>query len=221
MDAEEAALPEDAQELEEDEFFGGAGGAGAGHRFFGDEGGAEGDKAPRWRTNELYDEDDGAEEHRPPPRAERKSMGTPRGAQRSPHGRDAAAAGKGGGRDAAAGQQGKRRHSGDGGRDGAPPGKRPRPDAAAERQPRQQASWAEAGPSQRRGWGGGGAHKAPHAAKPMLPHKAAPLRIPASAAAPKSAQAQPRPAPTPAPKPEAKQPLRSRAEGGRKRRPKK
>jgi hypothetical protein len=53
-----------------------------------------------------------------------------------------------------------------------------------------------------------------------MPHKAAPLRIPASAAAPKQhAPAPPRPAPPP--KPEAKQPLRSRAEGGRKRRPKK
>ena len=215
MDAEEAALPEDAQELEEDEFFGGAGagGAGAGHRFFGDEGTGE---EPRWRTNELYDEGDGDDdgEHQPPPRVERKSMGTPRGVQRSPH----AAAGKGGGRDAA---QGKRRFSSDGGRDGAPPGKRLRPDASAERQPRKSASWAEAGPSQRRDWGGGGSHKPQHAAKPMMPHKAAPLRIPASAAAPKSTQAKPRPASVEAPKPAAKQPLRSRAEGGRKRRPKK
>ena len=216
MDAEEAALPEDAQELEEDEFFGGAGagGAGAGHRFFGDEGGAG--EAPRWRTTELYDEGDGDGddgEHQPPPRAERKSTGTPRGMQRSPH----AASGKGGGRDAA---QGKRRFSGDGGRDGAPPGKRQRPDASAERQPRKSASWAEAGPSQRRDWGGGGSHKPAHAAKTMPPHKAAPLRIPASAAAPKSAQMKPRPPPTEAPK-LAKQPLRSRAEGGRKRRPKK
>jgi hypothetical protein len=55
-----------------------------------------------------------------------------------------------------------------------------------------------------------------------MPHKAAPLRIPASAAAPRSAQdAAARPRPAPPPQPEAKQPLRSRAEGGRKRRPKK
>ncbi len=225
----DAGLPDDAAEdLEEDEFFAGAGagGAAAGHRFFGDGGGAE---EPQWRTNELYAEEEDADDaHRPQSRAGRQSTGTPRGGgtprdgPRSPQWRkgDGGSSGGAGGRDAAAGR-GKRKLSGDGGRDGAPAGKRPRPEAPARK------SWADAGP-QRPSWGGGGGgrgegwgaqKKAAHGAAPM-PHKAAPLRIPASAAAPKQhAPAPPRPAPPP--KPEAKQPLRSRAEGGRKRRPKK
>jgi hypothetical protein len=139
VDAEEAALPDEAEGLEEDEFFAAAGGGGAaaGHRFFGDDAGGEGE--PQWHTNELFvDTEEGGEAQRPQSRAGRPSTGTPRGGgaqrdgPRSLHGRKGGAAG------AAPGQGlGKRKFSGDGGSDGAPPGKRQRPEAQADRPQRQ------------------------------------------------------------------------------------